>query len=76
MHIWAKFSCSYYLAIVWHSPDKTNQSHAEKAIQIFPTGFDTSLLIGQYFSSLYFRAIAMASLLIMVMSIAELQLFG
>ena len=39
------------------------------------TGFDTTSLIGQYFSSGYFGAIAAAMLLSEVLAIAELQPF-
>ena len=54
--LWLLFTCLvFYL-------DKTNQSNGENVIQIFQTGFDTTLLIGQYFSFGYFWAIVAATL--------------
>ena len=76
------FPCGYRPAMAavhlfFYSPsDKTNQSNGEWAILIFPTGFDTALLIGQYFSSGWFWAIASAMLLNKVMATAKEQPFG
>ena len=52
----------------------TNQM-ANRLFQISPTGFDTALLIGKYFSSGYLWAIAVAMLLSKVVAIAQLQPF-
>ena len=40
------------------------------------TGYDTPLMIGQYFSSKYLWVIVAATLLSRVSAIAEVQLFG
>ena len=42
---------------------------SENALQVFPTGFDTTSLIGQDLLSRYFLAIAMATLLSMAAAI-------
>ena len=74
----AECACGYpplFICLVFslrlNRPIKWREEYSD-----FPTGFDTILLIGQYFSSGYFWAIAEAMLHSMVEAIAELQKFG